>query len=407
MEGGRKALATDALWALAAMGLSALACLYLYGSLEQVYAARTGLYDARYYDLLGRALWQGHGIPADRLALRGYLYPMFATGLAMLSPLLFLAAQTALVGIGVFSLCRAERAMTGRLRLAPLSLLSLTLLLSPSLMMTESVAFGLASLVLWLLVRRPFTPWGVAVLVAGALVKPALVPVAALALILGLRPLRRALPALAVIVALLAPQLVATTIINGRPVISSAGALNFRQRFYPAVLGMGELGRFIRGRSDEAVAARRARPALSDQIAYVLARPVTALRTWAYILWTQHLTADTGFSRRDNTGARPGPQATLSRLSLRLNTVFLLLLPPGLAGAGLWLARSPARRWPAALLPLSIFASAPLVYFQGDRIVFIGFLTLLPFAALAMGRLFGGGISASGPPDGRGDSLGH
>ena len=67
---------------------------------------------------------------------------------------------------------------------------------------------------------------------------------------------------------------------------------------------------------------------------------------------------------------------------------------PAAIGVAVLVGRWPLQVWPAALMGLSIFAAAPLVYWQGDRIVFIGFLLLLPIAGLGFGWV--GGLGKSG-----------
>ncbi len=382
-------LRTDFLIATLAFALSLGACAWLYGPFFDPGAVSRGIYDAVYYDALGKALLHGESFPAGRFAMRGYLYPLSAAALDALSPVAFYLAQTLAVAAGVFLLLRAERALAGRLVAAPLALLSVTLLLSPSIMMTEAVAFLLASAALLLFVTPARAPWGVPVLFAAALVKPAFLPVAVLAVPLALRRNRRSLAAATVAALLLAPQLTTTYLLTGSPTVSQAGQVNFQRRFYPAVVGTQELGSFVTENSDPAKAARARRPRLADQLTYVLAHPGATIRTWAWILWDQHLTEGSGFSRRDNDGARPGPQQALFAISRKLNLLFLAMLLPAAAGLGLFLRAAPPERWPAAALAPLLFASAPLVYYQADRIVFIGFLTLLPFAGLALRRLAG------------------
>jgi len=66
------------------------------------------------------------------------------------------------------------------------------------------------------------------------------------------------------------------------------------------------------------------------------------------------------------------------------------MLVPALLGALVFFARFPVRAWPAALIGPSLFLTAPLVYWQGDRIVFIGLLLMLPFAGLGLARVMSG-----------------
>jgi hypothetical protein len=375
-------------WGVAALAASFGASAYLYGWFFDTGAVSLGLYDSGYYDLLGRALWQGGEVPGGRFALRGYLFPMFATGLTLISPLLYYLVQSLFVATGVVFLLHSERALTNQIRVTPLALFSISMLLSPSLMMTEAVAFMLAAAALTVILTRQYAVWSVFLLVLAALVKPAFLPVAIVAAMMTLRFDRVSLAVSVLVALVLTPQLVGTYMLNGRAVISSAGQVNFQRRFYPAVVGMAELDEFVRENSDEATAARAKRPELKGQVAYVLGHPLAAVRTWGFILWRYHLREGSGFAWRDNKGARPDAQIVLNRASRTLNTVLLSLLAPGFLGIFVFFRRFSARVWPAALIGPSIFLTAPLVYFQGDRIVFIGFLIMLPFAGLGFSWLW-------------------
>ena len=79
---------------------------------------------------------------------------------------------------------------------------------------------------------------------------------------------------------------------------------------------------------------------------------------------------------------------TLKQLSRFFNKILLCVALLGVVGLFCFMRQSGWRVWPAALLAPSLLATAPLVYWQGDRIILLPLLFLLPFAGLGISRLF-------------------
>lgn len=369
----------EIIWPLAVGIASLVVCKTLYGWGFDVEAVAPGVYDAHYVNILGRALWRGTDIAGDRLALRGYFYPMLVTGLMLLSPKVFFGAQLLAIAGGTFCLVRAERQLAGRVIFTPLAILSISLLVAPSLMMSEALAFLASSAALLAFLTGRRNGAGVFLLFLTALIKPAFLPVAVISTLFGIGRNRASALAILGVIAIWTPQLVLTGVLNGKPQLTSAGQLNFQQRFYPAVVGTQELGMFVRQKSQEAEAARARRPGLAEQVGYVLSHPGAMVKTWSWILWTHHLKTVAGNARRDNTLALKGPQQWLEKFSGRANWVFVVLLIPAAAGGLVFLRRVPVSAYPATFIGPSLFVTAPLVYFQGDRIVFLAYLLALPF----------------------------
>ena len=119
-------------------------------------------------------------------------------------------------------------------------------------MMTESFAFLLASLALreFVLSSRPWL--GILILGVTILVKPIFLPVFLLSL-MTLRLEWKSVAVIGFIAILFSVQLSLTARLDGQARLSSAGGINFAQRFYPAVVGQVEgLGFvFLQGRTRE------------------------------------------------------------------------------------------------------------------------------------------------------------
>ncbi|MEE9427141.1 MAG: hypothetical protein V3V25_03235 [Paracoccaceae bacterium] len=363
-------------------------CAYLYGEILASSPVTGALYDSESYNSLGTAIWLGDELPGGRLALRGYFYPFIATAMVLYSPVLFVISQTLAISIGVYCLLKSERILTGKVWISPLALLSVSLLVSPASMMTEALGFTLAAAALLAFVAGPNRAWGVLFLVLAAMVKPAFLPVAVLSSVMVLRLNRTSIIVSILMLALVLPQLLATHIKDGKAQISNAGSSNFQKRFYPAVAGRVQTGGFVSYRSDIAVAAREMRPDLRDQIGFVIRHPSAAFKTWATILWSHHLGESSGFTNRDNAMAKGPPRDFLKTVSGVLNKIFAALIFPAIFGLAVYFRKSRFRSWPAGFIGPSIVVTAPLVYWQGDRVVFIGLLLLLPFAGLGIDRLF-------------------
>ena len=155
------------------------------------------------------------------------------------------------------------------------------------------------------------------------------------------------------------------------------------------MVGRVEAGKFVSYKDDLALAALAKRPETADQIRYIRHHWKAAATTWASILWQHHLFAPSGFTNKDNTFAQVDARNGLKAISGVMSYVFAALLIPAVLGIAVLLRHWPFQVWPAAFAGLSIFAAAPLVYWQGDRIVFM----LLPFASLGFRCLAGLGQS--------------
>lgn len=374
----------DLVISLVFISMSLSLCAYLYDGILDSTAIVDGLHDSVRVYGLGEAIWQGERPQGSRLAIRGYLYPTLAVGLFRISPIILLLVQTAAVGLGVWFLLKVERKLHGRIWCTPIAAFSISLLLSPAHMMTEALAFCLSAGALAVIVGSSNRVWGVAILWIAALIKASFLPVAVLSAILGLQRSKASFWVLVLVAGLLAPQLISTHIINGKAAISIAGAINIQNRFYPAVVGMVEKKTFVDYRTDFAEEARQARPEMMQKVSYMLNHPLGTLKTWHLILWEHHLNQNSGFVQRDNKVATETRRDDLRDLSIYLNQIIVWFLLPGGLGVATYMIRNSIRVWPAALIGPSLILSAPLVYHQGDRGVFIGLLLILPFAGLGM-----------------------
>ena len=177
-------------------------------------------------------------------------------------------------------------------------------------------------------------------------------------------------------------QLMVTLRYDSGATISGAGSYNFSNRFFPAVYGRVEGLGFVAYNTEDAETARAERKQIGEQFGYVISHPIATISTWIDIFWHYHLTEPTGFALWDNHSAEPQRARNLTRLSIWFNKIFLATSVLGLAGCAVYVHRTAWRNWPAALIAPSILVTAPLVYWQGDRIVFLPFLFLLPFAGL-------------------------
>ncbi|MCB1339204.1 MAG: hypothetical protein KDK10_17710 [Maritimibacter sp.] len=363
--------------------------IFAFGSGFGTPEALAGMFDARHFTETGSALLSGTAPPQGRVSFSGYLYPVVAAAFAALSPLVLIVVQTAAVAFGAWFLASTEQRLTGRMRFSPLAAFSVSLLLAPGQMMSEAFAFFTLSAAVRALIERDRAPVGVGLLAVAALLKPALIPVLVLSLP-ALFPIRRASLAVAgFALALFASQLAVSYAVDGAARLSTAGGLFFSDRFYPAVYGEAEGLGFTAYNSPAADAARAERPEPRAQAGYLLAHPGPAFRAWEHILWERHLTETTGFAPRSHASMRPEAAELFRRASAALNRVFLATGLLGLIGSLVFVARTGWRHWPAALVAPALLATAPLVYWQGDRIVTLPLLVLLPFAGLALARLPG------------------
>ena len=220
------ALSTDIIISALAFLISVALSAYLFGAFLAPQPLTGALFDSRWYDQLGRALWSGDELPADHPPVPGYSYPFVATGLASVSPRLLILLQTGAISAGVFCLLRTERNLTGRILVAPLALLSVSLLLSPAFMMAEAFGFGLAAAALWAFTSANKAAWGVLLLIAASLTKPAFQPVALLSVVMVLRLDRPSFMVSIIGAALILPQLMSSQVLTGRAHFTEAGRSN-------------------------------------------------------------------------------------------------------------------------------------------------------------------------------------
>jgi hypothetical protein len=98
----------------------------------------------------------------------------------------------------------------------------------------------------------------------------------------------------------------------------------------------------------------------------------------------EHIFQSTGFATDDNVVAQLGPGKALRTVSLYLNRLLLLAIPLAVLGAVVFVRELPIRAWPALLIGPSLIATAPLIYWTRDRVVFCGILLTLPIAGMGV-----------------------
>ena len=343
-------------------------------------------FDAKGYHSLGMQILGEDKIDGLRLAQRGFLYPTIATGLLQVSPWLLFAVQSAAVAIGLFALAMTEGEVAGRIIVTPSALLSISLILSPGHMMTEALAFGTVATALYLTMHA--NPWAIPLIWIAAMIKPAFLLPAIIFTCLFVYRFRRFSILYLVPIALIAIQLVVTTVHNGRPAISTAGASNFQERFFPAAMGWREHGKFVHYKSGQAKEYRQTTPELGQQVRAVLSDPWNTTETAIYLLANHHLMTSTGYILRSKN-----PEGlTRGDILKKHSEIFNLALIPfwviGVLGLAFFVKSRRPFAWAIVVVAPLAIATAPLVYWQGDRVVFVPLLLLLPFAGLALSKLF-------------------
>lgn len=364
-------------------------CIWLFGAGLASPYTYLELFDSKGYFSLGEQIYGPEQIDGSRLAQRGYLYPTIAWSALKLHPLVLYAIQLLAVGIGVLALARSEALLTGKIYLTPLVLLIPSLMLAPARMMTEAITFGLLSMsVLLLLGKEDRVSKVVPLIWIGVLIKPSLLLCALVvtSTVVFSRCLNWRHFSLAAI--LVVTQLVLSAVHDGRPALSNSGAENFAERFHPAVLGWSETGAFVPYSTPEAKAYRASSKMMNSKIRDLLEHPVETLQVWGWLLVNEHLLTKTGYLPK-NSDQVPIEKSELVRgFSGWVNFLMLPVWFLGILGClAAFKLRSLFITSAALAGPLCI-AFAPLVYWQGDRVVFFALLTLLPFAALALHRIF-------------------
>lgn len=345
------------------------------------------VYDSNGYRILGEALLAGDEVSVHYLRIRGYFYPFLAMLLASISPALLVLSQTVAISFGVIFLCKIERKIYGKICYAPAALLSISLLLSPAHLMSESFSFFFASVALYLMVSNKPNGWSSFFLFLAALAKPAFLPVAILSLILQFRFNWKSLLVIASIAIICAPQFILTSRTAEGITFSDAGKLNFTNRFFPAVYGYAEHGEFVSYRSAEAQEAKQRHPTTKDQIVFVFSNFGSAVKAYSEILSSSHFLTGSGYLAKSNEVASPRFKNAFAALSHYLNYILTLLMLPAIIGSFYFFRHRSISEMLAPLVGLSLIATAPLVYWQGDRVIFIGVILLLPFVGEGVKRV--------------------
>ena len=146
---------------------------------------------------------------------------------------------------------------------------------------------------------------------------------------------------------------------------------------------------------------RMARPELSGQVSFVVNHSFVAFRTWWKILLEHHIFEGSGFVQNDNAAANERRRLLLRTTSQWISLLFTGLWVISLFGSLAFIRAGKFHRWAAIIPGPMIIASAPLVYWQGDRVIFVGIMLGLPFAGLAVSiqwdrysaMFFGRGVS--------------
>jgi hypothetical protein len=210
------------------------------------------------------------------------------------------------------------------------------------------------------------------------LVKPALLPFAlacvlASAVILW-RQDRRALRwEIVCVVGLLLAQTVYSVRFAERLGLSTAAAINLEERFFPAIYGYAEQGKFVKYLSKAAKTARTKYPTLPDKLGYIAQHPVGTWKAFKRTFVDENLLGSSPFVKVETFESNAWHTA-LAKLSKHLNLVFAYLHAIALPLVALFAFVAPPSRekWIAIAAYLgaaSILLPTCLVYFQGDRAI--------------------------------------
>ncbi len=365
--------------------------LFLHGTEAFGWKVALELFDSKGYHALGRQLLAWDSIDAERLSQRGPLYGALSGILLAVGPFVLAASQAFAIVIGLFFLSLCEARLTGRVLFAGIAVLLPSLWFAPARLMPEAFAFGLGVMVLWFCLRcKPDRSFSVMFCWGAALIKPAFLPVAVLFTVMllfqwggGLRkvPLLTAAFLVAAHIGLLASY-------GSGPLFSSAGSSNFQERFFPAVIGFEEKSRLVRYDTQLAESYRKKPRDLGGQVLAVVARPWATISAWSNIFVLEHLAQPSGYLLRVSQLADPDWNRTFRSFSKSLNLCLIPIWFVGLLGAFAvaWRFTSDIRL--AVAMPVLVLGSAPLVYWQGDRVVFFALIMLLPYLSYALDGIF-------------------
>ena len=187
----------------------------------------------------------------------------------------------------------------------------------------------------------------------------------------------------AVAVSPLVVQLALSALLSGHPGISTAGRVNFEERFFPAVYGFAAHAGFVSYDSRGAREAQRACPTLGDKLRFVSTHPIDVLRAVSGLLASNLVTAEAAVSSPDLI---PASRTTrlLEGWSRILNAAMALVHA---AVVVLLVGMLPFKAWRVlpgwtlflAAMALGVLLSSVLTYWQGDRLL----LAAVPIWAVA------------------------
>jgi len=354
--------------------------------------------DAREYRAIADYLYGGtvQAPSLDLLSLRTLGYPVFLGLYRWVGIACFQLLQLALEALTIGALTHSLFRHIGWF--AAIAGVVLTALPSPTFLcyraLSEPLSIALACLFLSALLNRSLKQhWAILLLGCLCIVKPSFQP----ALLVGLlalvmvwvrahqrqlaRTKRTVARSLLFGVVPLLFQWGITAAIVGKPLLNSAAALNFEWRFFPAMAAEAELHDWRLGAysTDFAKQKRQAVQGV-DQVFYLLGHPKATARGYYRILVEEHLTrASSHVQTEPGASFKPSPsqhraQQKLRETSRKLNrwmaVCHVLFLPIALVMLRATRTNTALRVASYAWwIAFSIIVTAPLVYWQGDRVI--------------------------------------
>ncbi len=389
----------------AAYTLGALAVFATLGSLAHLEEIVFSTRDARGYRSIADFFGGGSEHPgAELLALRPFLFPLLlvsyqvigVVGLVVLQWLLNLC--TVLFTFSTLTRITGSRrigiAGAGVLILHPtFSFIALHALSEP--LALALVAAAVSRLVVFFATgERRSLGMGCFLLCAASCAKPVYLPIcytacayAAWGLLRDRRRTGRAFALAALAASPLFVQLLLSYLLTGQPTMSTAGRVNFENRFFPAVVGFQRGTGFIPYDHAEAKAARARHPALGDKVRFVAAHPAATVRAVGYLLRSNVLSGSdlVRYPPELFTAGRLGEwlerwSGLLDAAIARLHVFAAVVL----IGAALRRIRGiPAWAGVLACASYAVLLMSVLAYWQGDRLI----LAAVPFWIVAYASL--------------------
>ena len=374
-----------ALWVLRSTGH-----LSHWGTAEYLFSE----FDSTGYRILGDYIWSIGATSAPRpslVALRPLGYPFVLGSYRWIGVFAFqslqMASMAASVGALHFVLAKIVGRVGALVAVTALAFLPGLVFMAP-LAMTETPAFVVS--VAWLHGLWRFcddrSRTTLLVLASSVLVvlRPAFQPLLLLVLLtagVSIARKRSCLSRTALGLSPLLVQLVLTASWTGRPTLAESGSSNFNSRFYPAVYAQQERGDWRRGiyKTKFAAYARQKNPTLSQQVGYLRSHPKATWDAYKTILIDEHLRATSAAisgskipaNAKHQHRARGAWRARTGEWNRNFAWAHAFALP--LLALGLVALRLRSRTIFAGLASLAAAAtlvvSAPLVYFQGERVV--------------------------------------